>query len=146
MAVKPTAPRVMNGKWGMVYLDGEPVYETDSYEAKITIEREDVDFIGQMAKDSKMTGLTGEWSLKVKKVFSRGAQLLSEKIKKGQDVRIQIISKIDDPDAYGSERLVIENAWFNGLTLQKFENSKIIDEEFSGGFTDYYFPDLVKVR
>ena len=53
MAVKPTAPRVMNGKWGMVYLDGEPVYETDSYEAKLTIEREDVDFVGKMAKDSK---------------------------------------------------------------------------------------------
>ena len=117
MAVKPTAPRVMNGKWGMVYLDGEPVYETDSYEAKVKIEREDVDFVMQMAKDSKMTGLTGEWSMKVKKVFSRGAQLLSEKINQGQDVRIQIISKIDDPDAYGSERLVIENAWFNELTL-----------------------------
>ena len=54
MAVKPTAPRVMNGKWGMVYLDGEPVYETDSYEAKIKIEREDVDFVMQMAKDSKL--------------------------------------------------------------------------------------------
>ena len=112
----------------------------------VKIEREDVDFVMQMAKDSKMTGLTGEWSMKVKKVFSRGAQLLSEKIKKGQDVRIQIISKIDDPDAYGSERLVIENAWFNELTLQKFENAKMIDEEYSGGFTDYYFPDLVKVR
>ena len=35
MAVKHTAPRVMNGKWGMVYFDGEPVYETDSYEAKL---------------------------------------------------------------------------------------------------------------
>ena len=79
MAVKPTAPRVMNGKWGMVYFDGEPVYETDSYEAKLKIEREDVDFVMQMAKDSKMTGLTGEWSMKVKKVFSRGAQILSEK-------------------------------------------------------------------
>ena len=135
MAVKPTAPRVMNGKWGMVYIDGEPVYETDSYEAKVKIEREDVDFVMQMAKDSKMTGLTGEWSMKVKKVFSRGAQLLSEKIKQGQDVRIQIISKI-----------VIENDWFNELTLQKFENAKMIDEEYSGGFTDYYFPDLVKVR
>ena len=67
-------------------------------------------------------------------------------LKKGIDVRIQIISKIDDPDAYGSERLVIENAWFNELTLQKFENAKMIDEEYSGGFTDYYFPDLVKVR
>ena len=49
MAVKPTAPRVMNGKWGMVYFDGEPVYETDSYEAKLKIEREDVDFVMQMA-------------------------------------------------------------------------------------------------
>ena len=105
-----------------------------------------MDFVGQMAQDRKMTGLTGEWSMKVKKVFSRGAQLLSEKIKKGHDVRIQIISKIDDPDAYGSERLVVENAWFNDLTLQKFENGKMIDEEYSGGFTDYYFPDLVKVR
>ena len=29
---------------------------------------------------------------------------------------------------------------------KKFENAKMIDEEYSGGFTDYYFPDLVKVR
>lgn len=146
MAVKPTAPRVMNGKWGMVYLNGEPVWETDSYEAKVKIEREDVDLVMQMAKDSKMTGLTGEWSMKIKKVFSRGAQLLADSIKKGQDVRIQIISKLDDPDAYGSERLVVENAWFNELTLQKFENAKMVDEEYSGGFTDFYFPDIVKVR
>jgi len=136
----------MNGKWGMVYLDGEPVWETDSYEAKLKIEREDIDFVMQMAKDSKMTGLTGEWSLKIKKVFSRGAILLADKVKAGNDVRVQIISKLADPDAFGSERLVVENAWFNELTLQKFENSKMIDEEFSGGFTDFYFPDLVKVR
>lgn len=146
MATKPTAPRVMNGKWGMVYIDGEPVYETDSYEAKVSIEREDVDFIGQMIKDSKMVGLTGEWSMTIKKVYSRGAALLATKIKEGKDVRVQIISKLDDPDAYGSERLVIDNAWFNELTLQKFENSKMVDEEYSGGFTDYYFPDIVKVK
>lgn len=146
MGQRPTAPRVMNGKWGMVYLDGEPVWETDSYEAKLKIEREDIDFVMQMAKDSKMVGLTGEWSMKIKKVFSRGAILLADKIKAGIDVRVQIISKLADPDAFGSERLVVENAWFNELTLQKFENSKMIDEEFSGGFTDFYFPDIVKVR
>lgn len=56
MAVKPTAPRVMNGKWGMVYLDGEPVYETDSYEAKIKIEREDVDFVMQIGKGLQNDG------------------------------------------------------------------------------------------
>ena len=81
MAVKPTAPRVMNGKWGMVYLNGEPVWETDSYEAKVKIEREDVDFVMQMAKDSKMTGLTGVWCMMNKKDLSRGAQLLADKDK-----------------------------------------------------------------
>ena len=146
MATKPRAPKVMNGKWGMVYIDGDPIFEVDSFEAKLTIEREDVDFIGQMEKDSKMVGLTGEWSMKIKKIFSRGVLLLSSKIKNGNDVRVQIIAKLDDPDAYGSERLVIDNAWFNELTLMQFENTKMIDEEYSGGFTDYYFADTVAVQ
>ena len=41
---------------GMVYLDGEPVYETDSYEAKIKIEREDVDFVMQDGKGLQNDG------------------------------------------------------------------------------------------
>lgn len=145
-ATRPKASRVMNGKWGMVYLQGEPVYEVDSFEAKIKLDREDVNFVGQMATDSKMTGWTGEWSMKIKKVFSRGASLLAANVKAGLDTRVQIISKIDDPDAYGSERVVIDNAWFNELTLQKFENGKIGEEELGGGFTDYSFPDMVAVQ
>ena len=143
--IRPTAPRVMNGKYGMLYLNGEPLYEVDSFDAKVKIDREDIEFAGEMGKDSKMVGYTGEFSFKIKKVYSRGQKLLADSIKNGIDVRSQLIGKVDDPDAFGSERVVLSNCWFNELSLMKFEIGKKIDEEFTGGFTDYDFPDLVTV-
>jgi hypothetical protein len=53
---------------------------------------------------------------------------------------------LDDPDAYGSERLVLNNCWFGDLVLMSFENAKVLEEEYSGGFTDFDFPDTVRVR
>lgn len=143
---KPNAPRVMNGKWGMVYWDGEPVYEVDSFEAKIKLNRETQSFVGEMAEDSKLTGFAGEFSFKIKKIFSRGQIKFAKAIKQGRDVRCQLVGKVNDPDAYGSERLVLENCWFGDLTLMAFESGKIGTEEFSGGFTDFDFPDLVAVQ
>lgn len=60
----------VNGSWGQVWWDSELVFELESFEAKVTAEREDV-VIG-MDKDSKLVGLKGEGTMKVKKVFSRG--------------------------------------------------------------------------
>ena len=146
MATKPTAPRVMNGKWGMLYWDSEPVFEVSKFEAKLKIDREDIDFAMQMGKDSKMTGYAGEFSFTVKKVFSRGQIKLCQAVKEGRDVRCQLIGKLEDPDAFGSERVVLDNCWFGDLVLMSFENAKTLEEEYSGGFTDFDFPDLVKVR
>ncbi|MCK9479705.1 MAG: phage tail tube protein [Firmicutes bacterium] len=146
MAQKPTAPRVMNGKWGMIYWDGEPIFEVSKFEAKLKLEREDLDFAMQMASDSKMTGYSGEFSFTIKKIFSRGQIKFANAIKQGRDIRCQLIGKLSDPDAYGSERLVLNNCWFSDLVLMSFESSKTLEEEFSGGFTDFDFPDLVKVR
>jgi len=114
---RPSAERVMNGKFGMIYWDGEPLYEIDSFEAKVKIDREDIEFAGQMGKDSKMVGWTGEYSFKIKKVYSRGQTKLANAIKSGIDVRSQLIGKVDDPDAFGSERVVLSNCWFNELHL-----------------------------
>ena len=146
MAKKPTAPRVMSGTFGMLYWDGEPVYEVSSFEAKLKVNRETVTFAGDMTEDSKLMGTAGEWSFKVKKVFSRGQTKIATQIKKGIDPRCQFIGKVDDPDAYGSERLVLDNCWFGDLTLMSFETGKVLEEEFSGGFTDFDFPDTVAVQ
>ena len=143
---KPSAPRVMNGKFGMLYWDGEPVYEVDSFEAKLKLDREDVDFVGEMGKDSKLMGYTGEFSFKIKKIFSRGQKKIALAIRDGKDPRAQFIGKVDDPDAYGSERVVLDNCWFSDVTLMNFEVGKFLSDEFSGGFTEFSFPDLVEVQ
>lgn len=146
MSIKPTAPRVMNGSFGMIYWDGEPIFEVNKFEATLKIDREDITFAMQLSKDSKMTGYGGEFSFTIKKIFSRGQIKIAAAIRQGRDIRCQLVGKLDDPDAFGSERLVLDNCWFNDLVLMTFESGKIGEEEYSGGFSEYDFPDVVQPR
>lgn len=137
------------GTHGKVWWDGEEVFEIESFEAKLKIERDDVNFAGSLDSDSKIKGLKGEGKMKIKKVFSRGKKKMLEALKRGEDVRSQLVGLLKDPDAIGkqSERIVLNNVWFNELTLMDFELGKKIEEEISFGFTpsDVDFPDEAKV-
>lgn len=145
MAVKPTAPRVMSGTHGSVYWDGDIVFEVSSAESSIKTNREDVTFTGDMWTDSKLMGVSGEFTIKVRKVYSR-AKALAEAFAKGKDPRSELVYKLDDPDAFGAERVALHNCWFNDLTLLSFENGKTAEDEFSGGFTSFDYLDSVEVR
>ena len=145
MATKPTAPRVMSGTHGYVYWDNQIVFEVNSAEATIKTDREDVTFSGDMWKDSKLMGVSGEFSIKIKKIYSR-AKALAEAFSKGKDTRSELIYKLDDPDAFGAERVALHNCRFNDLSLLKFENGKTAEDEFSGGFTSFDYLDSVAVR
>ncbi|QLY79322.1 phage tail tube protein [Clostridium intestinale] len=137
----------INGSWGQVWWDGELILELDSFEAKVTAKREEVS-IG-MDEDSKLVGLKGEGTMKVKKVYTRGKKKLLEAWKKGEDPRSTLVGKIQDPDTVGkqSERVSIGNVWFSELTLLTFEKSKKGEEEYKFGFTpsDASFMDTIQV-
>jgi hypothetical protein len=138
----------VNGSWGQVWWDGELVFELETFEAKVTTEREDVS-IG-MDKDSKLIGLKGEGTLKVKKVFSRGKKKLLAAWKLGEDPRSTLVGKLKDPDTIGkqSERVSIGNVWFDELTLIQFEKAKKGEDEYKFGFTpsDADFIDTIDVQ
>lgn len=137
-----------SGTYGKLWWDGEEIFEIESFEAKIKVERDDVSFAGSLDSDSKIKGLKGEGKMKIKKVFSRGKRKLLEAYRRGEDIRSQLIGLVKDPDAIGkqSERIVLNNVWFNDLTLMDFELGKKMDEETSFGFTpsDVDFPDEAK--
>lgn len=139
--------RQISGTWGQLWWDGELIYEVEAFEAKVTPEREDVAMAGTLDVDSKITGLKGEGSFRIKKVYSRGIKKLLSAWKSGRDVRSQLVGKLADPDAYGSERVVINNVWFNDLTLMQFEKGPLT-REFPFGFTpsDVDFPDMIEVE
>ncbi len=126
--------KTLSGTWGEVWVDGDKIFECSKIEQKITANREDVQL--GIDVDSKITGLKGEFTLGVKRVYTRYTDVL-ENWKKGIDQRIQIICKLQDPDASGEqmERYATENCWFNDLPLVSYEKGAVIEQEVTGGFT-----------
>lgn len=140
--------RQINGSWGQLWWNGELICEVDTFEAKITPNREDVMLAGSLDVDSKITGLKGEGSFKIKKVYSRGVMKIVKAWRAGTDPRSQLIGKLSDPDTIRKqgERVVINNAWFNELTLMQFELGQKLEREFTFGFpvSGVEYPDEIK--
>ena len=81
--------RTISGAHGELWLDNEKVAELKSIEAKITAERADVQL--GISVDSKITGLKGEGTVTIYKVYTRGKKIL-ENWSKGKDVRRRIVT------------------------------------------------------
>lgn len=144
MGEKVRGNRVLTGTYAEVWVDGDKIFECSKIEQKITANREDVQI--DIDVDSKITGLKGELTLTVKKVYSRYLEVF-ENWKKGIDQRVQIISKLEDPDATGGqmERYSTDNCWFNDLPLVNWEKGNLVEQEVSGGFTPTDMINLDKI-
>lgn len=136
--------RVMSGTWGEVWLDGDHVGECYGLQAKMNISKEDVNICRQMATDKKITAISYTGSLKLHKVNSRMALKVGDKVKNGKDPRFTVISKLDDPDAYGAERVVLRNVSFDDVTLADWEAARKGTVEAPFTFTDHEFLDKVE--
>lgn len=141
---KVKSNNIINGTFGAVWLDGEKLADVDSFEAKITINYEDVNMAEDLATHKKMTGWSGEGTLTLKKVYSTGASLLGEKLKEGTMPTFTIVGKLADPDAYGSERVALSEVTFNEFILMKFEQKSLGTEELPFAFADFDLIDLIE--
>lgn len=139
-----TGNKVLSGTWGELWLNGEKIFELSKVDLKIITNREEVQL--GIDVDSKLTGLKGEGTIVVKKVYTRAKEII-ELWKQGIDMRVQIITKLKDPDAVGeqTERWAVNNVWFNEVTIAAWEKGAIIEEEYPLGFTPSDLENLDKV-
>lgn len=135
--------QVINGSWGESWVDGDYMFEIKGLEAKIAIEYEDINRARKLGTSKKMIGWEGEGSLTFHKVTSRFIKLIADKLKEGKQVSVPIITKLDDPDSIGAERVVLKNCTFNDLTLANWEAKTAGEEESSFNFDDYEPLDLI---
>ena len=133
--VKYRGRRRWSGSHGKVWWDGELLFEIESFECKVTADREDV-LIGN-SKDSKIVSLTGSGTLTIKSVINRNINAYLEKWKNGHDPRATLVGLLDDPDAVDGqkERVSIDNVFFNELALMNFKKGEVVEKEFPFGFT-----------
>lgn len=136
--------RAINGTFGELRLDGELVRETTALKAEISLDFLDVPMCGTLSKHKKVSGLNGNGSITMTKVNSRMAIKLSDMLKAGKTPTFTILSKLDDPDAYGAERVVLKNCQFSTLMLADWAANQIgtITQNFT--FTDWNYLDLIE--
>lgn len=138
-----SAKRVINGTHGYLWLDGEMIAECYGFQAKYSFDKEDIVLCGQMATDKKITGMSGTGSMRLYKVYSRALSLIGDSIREGKDVRFTVITKLRDPDAYGTERIAIKNVSFDDLTLADWEAKNVGKVEMAFTFTDHEVLDSI---
>ena len=140
----PKSNQQINGSFGSVWVNNEKWLDIDIFESKVTIDYEDVNMAEDLATHKKMIGWTGEGSMTVKKIYSRGAALLANAVKKGVIPDVSIVGKLADPDAFGSERVALNEVTFNEFMLLAFEQKTLGTEELPFNFASYDQIDLIK--
>ena len=134
---------VINGTFGEVWVDGSYMAEVTGLEASISIDYEDINVPRKLSTAKKMLGYAGEGTLTFHKVSSRFIKLLSDDLKAGKQTAVTIISKLDDPDAQGAERVALKNVTFEGLNLANWEAKAAGEDEISFAFEEWEMLDLI---
>ena len=138
-----SAKRVINGTYTEVWVDGILKAECTACQAKIAKNKTVIQLCGQFMEDKKATGGSGTGSLTMHKVDS--ADLEEEQgVLNGIDRRYTIITKVNDPDAYGCERIAFYNCSFDDVTLadHKTATPGTVTRPFT--FTRYELLDVIE--
>ena len=137
------ANRVMSGTWGQVWVDNELWLELSAFQAKLAYNKSPVNICGAMAEDSKITSVKGTGSITAVKVYTRNVNI-ADRLLEGHDVRATIVAKLDDPDAFGAERVALYNVSFDDETIMDFAHGQLGKTTHPFTFTSREWLDKVK--
>ena len=132
-----TSDRVINGSFGEVWVDNDYMAEVVGLEAKIKLDTSDVNMTRTLEKGTKVTGISGSGTLKLNKVSSYFINKIAANLKEGKATRATIISKLEDPEALGAERIALNNCVFTELTLADWEAAKLGEESIPFTFGSF---------
>lgn len=135
--------RVINGTWGEMWIDGDQAGETTALQATITVQKSNVIIPGQLAQDTKMTGLQCKGTIKLAKVYSRIIQKMNDNLQNGVETVSTLVSNLSDPDAWGSERIAILDAKFDQVDLINWDAGKVGEESIPFTFTKWKLLDTI---
>ena len=131
------AKQVMYGTRSELWLEGDKIAEATECKATLTADKLEVKMAGHMTKGYKVVGYTGKGSLKLHKVSSYFIEKLAPGIKEGRQVEFTIISKVNDPDAVGAERVALYHCVFDSVDLVNWSVGKLGEESYNFTFQDY---------
>ena len=118
------ANRTLSGSFAEVWVDGARIAELSQLTLTVKVQREKVQF--GMDVDSKITGYSGEGTMKLKQVYTRFYEVLDE-ARRGVDKRCTITTALKDPDSVAGqeERYAIAGVAFTELPFINYKIGEV---------------------
>lgn len=129
------ASRVINGSYGECHHEGKWLTNVFKMTADVEPEYTDIKRSGSRWTGQKAVALKGTGSITGYKVTSQliagASQIMDDR--KGE-YSTELISKLDDPEAYGYERVRLKNVKFTKIPITGWEVGSVIEEEWPYSF------------
>lgn len=135
--------RVINGTWGEMWFDDDYVGEIESCKGEVNITYSDVTRCRKLTTGKKMTKIEGSGDFKLHHVRTNISKKISDAVKSGTTPTFKIISKLQDPEALGAERVAYYGCKMDKAILMDFEAQKNSEESYSFTFEDWEFLDYI---
>lgn len=134
---------VINGNFGEVWVESEYIANATGIEAKMTLSTTKVSLCKSLKSGTKIIGVEGKGTIKLHKVDSYFIKKMAPLLKAGKTFKATIITKLDDPDAFGDERVKLIGCVFTELTLADWEHGKLGEESVPFEFSDFEVMDSI---
>lgn len=136
--------RTINGQYGQIFHDGEWLTNFNECEARVEQAKDEVRAAGTRWVGHKVIGLRGTGAIRGWKVTSNLIpQASSVADPRGVTYVTELIAKLDDPEAYGHERVRFKNVIFDEIPLQNFIAGEVVREEWPFTFEGYELLDPI---
>ena len=135
--------QVINGTWGELWIDDDYIGEVESAKIELDITYTDVTRTRRLNTGKKMIKIEGKGSFKLHHVRSNIAKKTSDMLKEGKTPSYKIITKVDDPDSLGAERVVCYGCKLDKAILADFEAQKNGEESYNFTYEDWEFLDYI---
>lgn len=135
--------KIFRGSFGKLWLDDEKMSNVKSFEAKVSLDYEDLDINGDLAQKHRYMGYSISGTMVLHKYDSTVLKKYKSGIVTGELPELKLVAALDDPTAYGAERVALYDVTLDEVTLSKFENKGLIEEEVPFKAGSFELLDLV---
>lgn len=135
--------KVFRGTHGKLWVANQIMADVKSFEAKATIDYEDMTINGDYGLKKRYMGYSIAGTITLHKFDSFIVKLYKDAVMSGQLPELKIVAALDDPTADGPERVALYDVCLDELTLSKFENRAVIEEEVPFTAGSFEFLDVV---
>lgn len=129
------ASRVILGTYGQMFIDGVWQTNINHLEAKVAIQKRELNLSGDDWVRHKMGPKKGTGTMS-------GFKVTSDLLQRGFS-KFELVSKLADPESYGHERVRLKNVMVDELQLANWTSGEEVKEEIPFTFEGYELLDPI---